>query len=378
MEYNLLKSFENKCLEKGLYYDDIDRYNFHTAIKTGGLVILSGMSGTGKSAIVNAYAKAFNKEDNFLAIPVRPSWTDDTDLLGYLDVEKSVFRPSDTGLVEFLIKAQNDKENLYFVNFDEMNLAKVEHYFSQFLSILERPLEERELRIYNETYTVHNSSTYPEKIKLGENIRFIGTVNIDESTYHFSDKVLDRANVISLNLLNYSKLEKIDISDNEEFDEVITMDDFSKFIISDSEIRNIKVLRDFLWELHTRLNKTNPELGIGPRVVLSIEKYLYNYVYIDNDDDEIYSVISIEDADNTDIFDSFFIKILDLQLKQRVFTKLRGQKSKFGDLFSNELEEDSEGFSILEMLEDISLDFKESFDIINKKQKDLNDYGYTS
>lgn len=68
-----------------------------------------------------------------------------------------------------------------------MNLARVEHYFSQFLSLLERPENQRELQLYDSQYAgqLYNSATYPSKIIIGDNIRFIGTVNIDESTYHF-------------------------------------------------------------------------------------------------------------------------------------------------------------------------------------------------
>ena len=178
----LLNTFNRLCEENNLYYEPKDLTNFHTAIKTGNLVILSGMSGTGKSAIVDMYARAlglrsYGDENRVLIIPVRPSWNDDSDLLGYVDLIHMVYRASDTGFVKLLVEASKDinEDNLYVVCFDEMNLARVEHYFSQFLSILEKPVGKRRLRLYDEQYRgrLYNSAEYPDEIELKGNIRFV-------------------------------------------------------------------------------------------------------------------------------------------------------------------------------------------------------------
>lgn len=211
----LIQMMDYHSQKRNLFYNMKDFVNVHTAIKCSNLVILSGLSGTGKSALVEIYARALGirnnlEDDRLLFVPVRPSWNDDADLLGYVDLVHNVYRPSDTGFVDFLVNAQKEenKGKLFIVCFDEMNLARVEHYFSQFLSLLERPENQRELQLYDSQYAgqLYNSATYPSKIIIGDNIRFIGTVNIDESTYHFSDKVLDRANVIELDVLDYSKV----------------------------------------------------------------------------------------------------------------------------------------------------------------------------
>lgn len=86
---------------RNMYYSMSDFVNVHTSIKCNNLVILSGLSGTGKSAMVDIYAKALNLDDRLLVIPVRPSWNDDADLLGYVDLVHNVYRPSDTGFVDF-------------------------------------------------------------------------------------------------------------------------------------------------------------------------------------------------------------------------------------------------------------------------------------
>lgn len=99
-------------------------------MKTDGMVILSGLSGTGKSKLVTEYATALKANIRF--VPVRPFWADDSDLLGYADTVNNIYRPGDSGLIDTLIDAQDNDKSLFIVVFDEMNLARVEHYFSQF------------------------------------------------------------------------------------------------------------------------------------------------------------------------------------------------------------------------------------------------------
>lgn len=124
---------------------------------------------------------------------------DDGDILGYVDMKNLVYRSADTGLAELLIDASQHTDKLYIVCFDEMNLARAEHYFAQFISALEKegnPV----IRLYNPSLAprLYNGDRYPADITVGSNVIFTGTVNVDESTYHFSDKILDRANVITL------------------------------------------------------------------------------------------------------------------------------------------------------------------------------------
>ena len=209
-EWNFIKHFEQTANESGLYYTVKDLINFHTAVKSSPLVILSGLSGTGKSQLVWCYAKALGLEKESLKmIPVRPNWSDDSDLIGFVDSMHSVYRPDDAGFVNTLIEASKaeNQDKLYLICFDEMNLARVEHYFSQFLSILEMPEQNRFLKLYAKEYEtrLYNVDKYPSSVKIGNNLRFIGTVNMDESTFHFSDKVLDRANVIQLDLVPYTE-----------------------------------------------------------------------------------------------------------------------------------------------------------------------------
>ena len=118
-------------------------------------------------------------------IPVSPSWTDDTDILGYVDIKNMRYNEASIGLVKLLLEAEKNPDDIYLVCFDEMNLAKVEYYFAQFLSILEKDPKDRLLTIYNKALEkdLENSNEYPAEIKIGTNIIFCGTINVDESTF---------------------------------------------------------------------------------------------------------------------------------------------------------------------------------------------------
>ncbi len=357
----LLNTFNRLCEENNLYYEPKDLTNVHTAIKTGNLVILSGMSGTGKSAIVDMYAKALGlrsdgDENRILIIPVRPSWNDDSDLLGYVDLIHMVYRASDTGFVKLLVEASKDvnKDKLYVVCFDEMNLARVEHYFSQFLSILEKPAGKRRLRLYDEQYRgrLYNSSEYPDEVELKGNIRFIGTVNIDESTYHFADKVLDRANVISLHILPFTRWERHLYTYKGALQEW-SYDEYTA-ITKSAENTNPTPLKQFLWDFHLILQKASTGMGIGPRVVKAIEIYLANLPTEDN----MFKLTADEGVD--------------LQVKQRVLTKIRGSAEQFETLFDDGEE------SILGLLDKYSelSTFSECRKAVSQKKKELKTYGY--
>ena len=148
--------------------------------------------------------------------------------------------------------------------------------FSQFLSLLERPENQRELQLYDSQYAgqLYNSATYPSKIIIGDNIRFIGTVNIDESTYHFSDKVLDRANVIELDVLDYSKEWT-----KKQYASLITptwsKDEYDALINKDVDIKADKVQELFVGNSPAFYSQPVLKYGVGPRIVKSYLKNVH-------------------------------------------------------------------------------------------------------
>lgn len=208
-EEGFLRALEAEAVAQDLFYRPGELLGFHAALKSGTLVILAGLSGTGKSRLVEVYRRALGLKEGeeFLWLPVRPSWSDDADLIGYYDPLHQQYRPGETGLVDLLVRSEQSPDRLFMVCFDEMNLARVEHYFAQFLSVLERPLEQRSLRLYARELVplVQNAEQYPPEVSLGPNVLFCGTINVDESTHTLSDKVLDRASVIRVAHVDLSR-----------------------------------------------------------------------------------------------------------------------------------------------------------------------------
>lgn len=194
--YSYLKS-------KGFYYPKDEVINLFLSLKTKPFVILSGISGTGKTKMVQWFAEslgATEKNGQFSLIPVRPDWNDGSDLLGYVDI-KGDFKE---GTLTKAIKAAQKHPNLpYFVLLDEMNLARVEYYFSDILSVMEsRRWEEGKVV----SSTLLPKEIAKEEVTLPNNLYVIGTVNMDETTHPFSKKVLDRANTIEFNRVELDNL----------------------------------------------------------------------------------------------------------------------------------------------------------------------------
>nr|WP_240795696.1 DUF3578 domain-containing protein [Bacillus dicomae] len=184
---------------KGFYYEKKDLINFFLSLKTKPFVILSGISGTGKTKIVQWFAESLGAtEENgqFTLIPVRPDWSDSSDLLGYVNLQGEF---QERPLIKVLEAADANPNRPYFVVLDEMNLARVEYYFSDFLSVIEsRKWKDGKIV----TSPVLPESITNKHITIPSNVYIIGTVNMDETTHPLSKKVLDRANTIEFNTVN--------------------------------------------------------------------------------------------------------------------------------------------------------------------------------
>ena len=201
-----------------------------TALRTKPFMLLAGISGTGKSRIVREMAKACwasHEEDygkncprNFCMVQVKPNWHDSSDLIGYvsrINGEKYVVGP----FLRFIAKAIQDPKRPYFLCLDEMNLAPVEQYFAEYLSVIESrklqdghietdpivPFENTEaygslidqLFDSDEERKAYKTEEGGKRLTIPENLFVVGTVNMDETTFSFSRKVLDRAMTIEMN-----------------------------------------------------------------------------------------------------------------------------------------------------------------------------------
>lgn len=360
-EADFLKCFFSHVHQSGYVYTEKDLVNFHVAMKSSTLVILSGMSGTGKSKIVSLYGESLGlPSEEIRMIPVRPSWTDDTDILGYLDTTTMLYRAADTGLVDTLRAASKNPDKLYLICFDEMNLARVEHYFSQFLSVLENPVGKRFLQLYNPELEarVYNTSEYPSRIELGKNLLFVGTVNLDESTFHFSDKVLDRANVIRFHRCSFAELKKCSLEAPPKQEALPTVSTTTYLSFENPEKRAISLTDQeiaFLSDLDALLDETKTDGGIGFRILRQIDDYLKNV--------PAGAVLTHQEA-------------FDLQIAQRVLTKLRGSREQLQDLLDSSRKDNGKYLpDLLDQYKDLS-DFTDCRAILSHKGSELIEYGY--
>ena len=204
------------------------------AIRTKPFVLLAGISGTGKSRIVRKLAQACwepgsdeakaHKPSNFEMVQVKPNWHDSSELLGYVSRigDKPQFIAGD--FLKFIAKAWENPDVPYFLCLDEMNLAPVEQYFAEYLSVVEsRKLQDDNITILSDPIlkpesgnsesgkwyqdlcnSLSENGTIQHKflnegIGIPQNLIVVGTVNMDETTYSFSRKVLDRAMTIEMN-----------------------------------------------------------------------------------------------------------------------------------------------------------------------------------
>ena len=224
------ESVEHKSIENS---DISPNYlNYLAALRTKPFMLLAGISGTGKSRIVREMAKACwkegdadygkNKPSNFEMVQVKPNWHDSSEVFGYVSRigDKPHFVAGD--FLKFVAKAWEHLDKPYFLCLDEMNLAPVEQYFAEYLSVIEsRKLADDGKTIYTDPILKTSADSWwwdlcceltesedlrikfrDNGIALPQNLFVIGTVNMDETTYSFSRKVLDRAMTIEMNEVN--------------------------------------------------------------------------------------------------------------------------------------------------------------------------------
>ncbi|QWI71204.1 DUF3578 domain-containing protein [Bacillus mycoides] len=287
---------------KGFYYEKKDLINFFLSLKTKPFVILSGISGTGKTKIVQWFAESLGAtEENrqFTLIPVRPDWSDSSDLLGYVNLQ-GVFQ--ERPLIKVLENADANPNRPYFVVLDEMNLARVEYYFSDFLSVIEsRKWKDGKIV----TSPVLPESITNKHITIPSNVYIIGTVNMDETTHPLSKKVLDRANTIEFNTVNL-----------DYFNFLMDMEEKEAEIVSNSSLATkylhlkecFKENEDLVRDISTILIEINKTLeSVGAQVGYRIRDEICFYMAYN----EKGKLLSFDEA-------------LDYQIYQKILPRLAG------------------------------------------------------
>jgi energy-coupling factor transporter ATP-binding protein EcfA2 len=348
--------------------------NILTAIKTKPFILLAGISGTGKSRLVRTLAyKTCNKEElrrdskkpgNFELIPVRPNWHDSSELMGYvsrINGEKYVT----TSFLKFIAKAWKNTDVPFFLCLDEMNLAPVEQYFAEYLSIIEtRQVQNDQLvtdfiilksgfenkKLYSELLRDLELSEdgFPEGISIPNNLVVIGTVNMDETTHSFSRKVLDRAMTFEMNNVDLTAgldLQKNDWSYPESF---IPKDDVIGKYTSGAEVYSqIFKEKD---EVISFLEKINTELEGTPfKIAYRVRDEFLIYCYY----------ASLSPSSN------WLTNSLDEMTSMKILSRIEGDETKTGNVLRN-------------LQKILHVDFKKSNAKLKEMESRLQSNGYTS
>ena len=306
-ERALLDKVAGYVADRGYYFERETLDNYHICLKTRPFAILAGLSGTGKSKLSQLYAEALGHKEQYLRLPVSPSWYNDQALLGYFDTISGQYITEPAA--DFIIKANADAANLYFLCLDEMNLAHVEHYFSQFLSAMEEEdPKERTVRLLGENMyqRLENKEQVQPLLPLPINLFFTGTINVDETTKSISDKVIDRANTIEFFNVDLEKAPRpAELSPSPISISAYT---WHSYVSTQRD----STFRPQVIEISHILNRA--DLGLGFRVLHDIERYMAN------------SKALLEPK-----------VAFDLQVKQRILPRIRGTeviKKTIDDLYT--------------------------------------------
>ncbi len=271
----LVELFRNFAASKlKLYYTTEMIRIFISALASTRLVILQGISGTGKTSLAYAWGK-FLKHDSCVA-SVQPSWRDRTELFGYFNEFTKKFNETEV-LKELYLAGYTD--DIYTIILDEMNISRVEYYFAEMLSILEMPnKDEWIVELVSSSWKTDPKKIKEGKLKIPPNCWYIGTINNDDSTFMVTDKVYDRAMPIDINDkgqvfdpvdteaqdINYSYLDKL-------FQEGIQNNQMSEDTLNKIEEMDNYVIKHF-------------RIAFGNRIVMHMKKFVPIYVACGGDE----------------------------------------------------------------------------------------------
>ncbi|WP_458456335.1 hypothetical protein [Methanobrevibacter sp.] len=271
-----------------------------------------------KSRITESLDLIEEDDLKYQIVPVGANWTDNTNIVGYYNVITEDYQS--TPAYELIKKALDDPENPYFLILDEMNLSHVERYFADFLSAIES----------GEGIPLYGNS---ETLDLPENLFIIGTVNVDETTYMFSPKVLDRANTIEFNTLTAWEYMASDL-DEGDFEGDIG---YLQSPLLDSDISNLNI--EDLKEILSEISYNNDDLWD----ILAIELTAFQETLKDSSFDFGFRVINEilrfmvvawryeNSPENWNNWERYF----DAQIKQKILPKLHGSEKAIGNVLTN-------------------------------------------
>lgn len=357
--------------ETGLLYDDnlIKRFAFSLMSKR--FLILSGLAGSGKTQLALAFANAMvkNKDEQMCVVSVGADWTNREPLLGFPNaLQAGKYVMPESGVLDLLIEA-NRPENAnkpFFLILDEMNMSYVERYFADFLSAME---SKEAISLWNTNAGPEDTEEVdgvPQKVALPKNLFIIGTINVDETTYMFSPKVLDRANVIEFKISETEMADFLDKIREVDRDSIIGkaagMGASFVEIACQKELAENKEAVSTLKSFFKELKGVNAEFGY--RSATEIFRFICQAKAHDDTDHRL--------SDN---------EILDAAIVQKLLPKLHGSRKKLEPVLQKLWKLCFSGAS-----KDLNIanehvekaDFKESADKIRRMYESAAANGFTS
>ncbi|KPI55194.1 hypothetical protein KW94_04145 [Clostridioides difficile] len=367
-QINYLTKYLSSSYKTNLYHNKETIKQLYSALSTNQITILSGSPGTGKTSLIEGFCDAcgINKK----IISVQPDWSENQDLIGFYNPIDKKYIP--TPFLDFLIEARKNPTDLFIVCFDEMNLAHIEYYFSEFLSKLES--EDRELELYSkniydenrknteiqlkfikkkyeinfendlvkvddidmlEKYNklhsqLENYINYNYKIKIPENIRFVGTINKDETTKNLSPKVIDRSFIMEIEKYKEESVQTM-IDDSEQYNKPLYLNsnDFKPSLteIPQELINDLNKIDKFLEEeFNINLNKRFYR-QVSELISSSIFNHdeVIDFIYLSKIIPKINLYIEEKDRTKIDNFDALLINKVN---SKKTFEKMKNSWEK--------------------------------------------------
>jgi hypothetical protein len=358
------KSFHKKTEAAGLIFSEKMVARFIASLCSKPFVICSGLSGSGKTKLAQAFVHWIcESEEQYKIIPVGADWTNREPLLGYPNaIESEKYVAPENGALELILAAITNKKKPYFLILDEMNLSHVERYFADFLSAMEskEPIP---------LHKIEGLEKITTTLTLPKNLFIIGTVNIDETTYMFSPKVLDRANTIEF------RIDEDDLKNYFQNTAELNMDVLkgeglemaSSFLemATSPTVKDMSIHKEILIYFFSELKKSGAEFGY--RTTHEIGRLIKKLEELDIKGDDL----------------------MDIAIMQKLLPKLHGSRNKLtkvliklGELCLVDLSDCKANYfdktEEINFKEDDNIKYKLSFEKIVRMYKNALDNGFAS